>query len=162
MRITRPAAAAALVLLLVTACDSTPATAPTRALDPALAANGAPLPDAGAGSSGAGPSSTTPLGAADPATPATPAGTVPPDPQRANPPADTRSAASSPSSRGSGASDRADHSSASGTSARRGQPERDTSKTGAVNPWAACDFGFRFSGRSDDTPEARVCRSAHG
>lgn len=160
MHITCPAAAAALVLLLVTACDSTPATAPTRALDPALAANGAPLP--GAGSSGAWPLSRTPLGAADPATPATPAGTEPPDAQRANPPADTRSAASSPSSRGSGASDRADHSSAPDTSARRGQPEREPSKTGAVNPWAACDFGFRFSGRSDDTPEARACRSAHG
>ncbi|GCD96015.1 hypothetical protein EHYA_03699 [Embleya hyalina] len=160
VHLTRPATAAALLLLLVAACDTAPATTPTRALDPALAANRGPLPDAGP--PGAWPSATTPLGATAPATPANPAGTVPPDPRRAGAPADARSTVPSPSSRGAGGSDRADHSSTSGTSARHGQPDRGTSKAGPVDPWAACDFGFRFSGRKDDAPEARVCRSAHG
>lgn len=158
MHITRPAAAAALLLLLVAACDTAPATTPTRALDPALAANSVPLP--GAGTPGSLPSTTNPLGSTGPATPATSAETAPSDPQREGSRADARSTASSPSSRGSGASDRADHSAE--TSPRRGQPDRTTSKGGAVDPWAACGFGVRFSGRGEDAPEARFCRSAHG
>ncbi|MGC0420188.1 hypothetical protein [Embleya sp. AB8] len=139
MHITRLAAAAA--LLLLAACDTAPSTTPSQALDPALTTISAPLPD-----------------------PATLAGSAsdPLDPRRAGSHADSQSAVSTPLPRKSGASDRADHPSASDTSGRRGQSERGSGRPDGVDARAVCGFGIRFGGMGDDSPEARICRAAHG
>lgn len=148
VHITRPAAATALLLLLLAACDTAPATGPTQALDPALAANSAPLPDAG--TPRLPPPATLPLGPTGPATPPPPApSTTPPDPR-----GDTRPAGSPQPPRGSGTSGRVDRPPT--------RPDRVTSRPDAVDPWAACGFGVRFAGGKDDSPQARICRPNHG
>src|SRR3954453_4895758 len=100
---TRLAAAAA--LLILAACDTAQPSLPAQALDPALIAESAPLP--GAGAPGVAPPTTSTLGSTGSTT--YPVASAPPDPQRASPRADARSAVSTPPSRRSGTSDRADH-----------------------------------------------------